>query len=360
MTARPVLSLTDLAVQFSTRLGTVRAVEGVTWTLHEGETLAIVGESGSGKSVAAMSVLGLTPSQGGVISGGSIRFMGRELVGLPQERWRKLRGNQIAMIFQEPMTSLNPVFTVGGQVTEVLELHRGLSGREARQEARRLFELVGIPSAEQRLDEYPHQLSGGMRQRVMIAMALACNPRVLIADEPTTALDVTVQAQILDLLRELQQRLGMAILLITHDLGVVASMAQRVNVMYAGRIVESGPVAQLFERPRHPYTVGLLESLPKLKAEGDALRPIEGNVPDALALPSGCRFHPRCPLRFAPCETENPEFTWWEDEERIESATESTRQGAACHYTRAHPDVSLRDLVRERFAARIGHGGQHD
>jgi oligopeptide/dipeptide ABC transporter ATP-binding protein len=199
---------------------------------------------------------------------------------------------------------LNPVFTVGDQVTEVLELHRGMSGVSARAEALRLFDLVGIPSPDQRLDEYPHQLSGGMRQRVMIAMSLACNPKVLIADEPTTALDVTVQAQILDLLRDLQRRLRMAILLITHDLGVVASMAQRVNVMYAGRIVESAPVIDLFERPKHPYTVGLLESLPKLKAVGEELRPIEGNVPDALSLPSGCRFHPRCPDAADKCKAE--------------------------------------------------------
>lgn len=351
MTGKALLTLTDLAVQFSTRLGVVRAVEGVTWTLHEGETLAIVGESGSGKSVAAMSILGLTASQGGAISRGSIRFLGKELVGLPDEQWRKLRGNQIAMIFQEPMTSLNPVFTVGGQVTEVLELHRGLSGVAARREALRLFELVGIPSPDQRLDEYPHQLSGGMRQRVMIAMALGCNPKVLIADEPTTALDVTVQAQILDLLRDLQSRLGMAILLITHDLGVVAAMAQRVNVMYAGRIVESGATVDLFENPKHPYTVGLLESLPNIDAgrEGEQLRPIEGNVPDALALPPGCRFHPRCPLRFEPCDTEQPAFVW-----RDESGAGrgSASHGAACHYTAKHPDVDLRSLVRERLTER--------
>ncbi len=350
MTATPLLALDDLAVQFSTRLGVVRAVEGVTWNLDRGETLAIVGESGSGKSVAAMSILGLTPSQGGSISRGSIRFLGKEMVGLSQDEWRKIRGNHIAMIFQEPMTSLNPVFSVGGQVTEVLELHRGLSGREARLEALRLFELVGIPSPDQRLDEYPHQLSGGMRQRVMIAMALACNPKVLIADEPTTALDVTVQAQILDLLRDLQRRLGMAILLITHDLGVVASMAQRVNVMYAGRIVESAPVIELFERPRHPYTVGLLESLPKLKDVGEELRPIEGNVPDALALPSGCRFHPRCPLRFEPCDKEQPVFAWEREEPAAASSTKDLRHGAACHFAAQNPDVDLRGIVRQRRA----------
>jgi oligopeptide transport system ATP-binding protein len=347
MSEEPLLSLSDLAVEFTTRLGVVRAVEGVTWTLHEGETLAIVGESGSGKSVAAMSVLGLTHSQGGKITRGSIRFAGRELVGLSQDEWRKLRGNRIAMIFQEPMTSLNPVFTVGDQVTEVLELHRGMSGVSARAEALRLFDLVGIPSPDQRLDEYPHQLSGGMRQRVMIAMSLACNPKVLIADEPTTALDVTVQAQILDLLRDLQRRLRMAILLITHDLGVVASMAQRVNVMYAGRIVESAPVIDLFERPKHPYTVGLLESLPKLKAVGEELRPIEGNVPDALSLPSGCRFHPRCPLRFEPCDREQPQFTWL-----TVSQTSTQSHGAACHYTAQHPDVDLRQLVGAELGRR--------
>ena len=348
MSPRPLLRLDDVAVEFTTRLGVVRAVEGVTWTLHEGETLAIVGESGSGKSVAAMSVLGLTQSQGGKVTRGSIRFGGNELVGLPQEQWRKLRGNRIAMIFQEPMTSLNPVFTVGDQVMEVLALHRGMSGSAARAEARQLFELVGIPSPEQRLDEYPHQLSGGMRQRVMIAMALACRPKVLIADEPTTALDVTVQAQILDLLRDLQRRLGMAILLITHDLGVVASMAKRVNVMYAGRIVESGPVTELFERPRHPYTVGLLESLPKLKAAGEELRPIDGNVPDSLSLPSGCRFHPRCPLRFEPCDKQQPPFTWV-----VGTDGEDPRaHGAACHFTAQNPDVELRQLVRRELTKR--------
>ncbi len=344
MNGRPILVLNDLAVQFSTRLGVVRAVEGVTWSLHEGETLAIVGESGSGKSVAAMSVLGLTQSQGGQISRGSIRFFGHEMVGASEDDWRLIRGNRIAMIFQEPMTSLNPVFTVGGQVVEVLELHRRLTGGQARREALRLFELVGIPSPEQRLLEYPHQLSGGMRQRVMIAMALACSPNVLIADEPTTALDVTVQAQILDLLRDLQKRLGMAILLITHDLGVVASMATRVNVMYAGRIVETGPVLDLFERPRHPYTVGLLESLPKLNDAGEDLRPIEGNVPDALALPPGCRFHPRCPLRFEPCDKEQPEFLTVEDP----AATTDSFRGAACHYSARHPDVDLRSVIRRR------------
>lgn len=334
MSSQPLLSIEDLVIQFETRLGVVRAVEGVSLQLHAGETLAIVGESGSGKSVAAMSVLGLTASQGGRVVGGRILFEGRDLVNLSNNEIRSIRGNDIAMVFQEPMTSLNPVFTVGSQVAEVVELHRKLGRREARQEALRLFELVGIPSPEQRLDEYPHQLSGGMRQRVMIAMALSCNPKLLIADEPTTALDVTVQAQILDLLRDLQQRLNMATLLITHDLGVVASMARRVSVMYAGRVVESGDILDIFETPQHPYTVGLLESLPKLHGETGALRPIEGNVPDALALPPGCRFHPRCPFRFEPCPVEHPAFVV------------RGNHGAACHYTQRNPGADLIALTR--------------
>lgn len=336
MTEPALLKIEDLAVQFETRLGVVQAVEGVDLELRAGETLAIVGESGSGKSVAAMSILGLTATQGGRVTRGRIRFDGLDLLTLPNDEMRKIRGNDIAMVFQEPMTSLNPVFTVGNQLTEVLELHRRQSRRAARREALRLFELVGIPSPEQRLDEYPHQLSGGMRQRVMIAMALSCNPKLLIADEPTTALDVTVQAQILDLLRDLQERLNMATLLITHDLGVVASMARRVSVMYAGRVVESADIVDIFERPQHPYTVGLLESLPKLGEEITELRPIEGNVPDALALPSGCRFHPRCPFRFEPCPTIQPAFV-----------VRGSR-GAACHYTEQNPDADLLVLRRQR------------
>jgi oligopeptide/dipeptide ABC transporter ATP-binding protein len=302
-----LLRITDLAVEFRTRGGVVRAVEGVTYEIHPGETLAVVGESGSGKSITALSILGLV--QDGVVTRGSIWFEGQDLLRLEPEALRKHRGKDIAMIFQEPMTSLNPVFTIGDQIAEVVQLHRGADASEARSETLRLLELVGIPDPARRIDEYPHQLSGGMRQRVMIAMALSCDPKLLIADEPTTALDVTIQAQILELLADLQQRLSMAILLITHDLGVVASMAHRVAVMYAGRIVEMADVERLFAQPEHPYTKGLLASLPSITGSKTALKPIEGNVPDALNLPTGCRFHPRCQDRIERCALETPPET---------------------------------------------------
>ena len=337
-----LLEIEDLVVQFETHAGIVRAVDGVSYSLRAGETLAIVGESGCGKSVTAMSILRLIESQGGRIVSGSIRFAGRELLELGEPEMRKVRGNDISMIFQEPMTSLNPVYTVGEQIAEVIRLHRGLADREAHRETIGLLELVGIPDPERRVDEYPHQLSGGMRQRVMIAMALSCDPKLLIADEPTTALDVTIQAQILELLRELQARLGMAVLLITHDLGVVAAMAHRVAVMYAGGIVETADVFDLFEHPRHPYTVGLLESLPKLDQEKTKLRPIEGNVPDALALPSGCRFHPRCPFRFEPCDKKLPAL-------ELFPATGQEHR-AACYYTMEHPKADLVAETRQRLA----------
>ena len=331
----PLLEVRDLAVRFEGGGAPVDAVRGVSFSIARGETVALVGESGSGKSVTALSLLQLLPP-GARHPSGSIRFDGRELVGAPEATLRAVRGDRIAMIFQEPMTSLNPVYTVGDQVGEAVRLHQKTSKAKAREVAIEMFRLVGIPSPEQRVDNYPHQLSGGMRQRVMIAMALSCNPKLLIADEPTTALDVTVQAQILDLLRDLQERLNMATLLITHDLGVVASMARRVSVMYAGRVVESADIVDVFERPQHPYTVGLLESLPKLGEEITELRPIEGNVPDALALPSGCRFHPRCPFRFEPCPTVQPEFVVRDS------------HGAACHYTEQNPDADLLVLRRQR------------
>jgi oligopeptide/dipeptide ABC transporter ATP-binding protein len=263
-----------------------------------------------------------------------------DLLKLNPDELRAIRGREIAMIFQEPMTSLNPVFTVGNQIAEVVSLHRGLDDEAARIEAIRLLDLVGIPDPSRRVDEYPHQLSGGMRQRVMIAMALSCDPKLLIADEPTTALDVTIQAQILELLGDLQQRLGMAVLLITHDLGVVATLAHHVGVMYAGRIVENAPVADLFAAPRHPYTLGLLNSLPSLSGEMQELQPIEGNVPDALALPSGCRFHPRCGLRIARCDHDEPAlaFTGGDDPTHL----------AACFVSAESPDVALSRLLAER------------
>jgi len=291
----PLLEIRDLQTHFHTEDGVVRAVDGVSWSLDKGEVLGVVGESGCGKSVTAMSILRLNPVPPTVYAGGRILFRGRDLLALPEPELRKVRGNEIAMIFQEPMTSLNPVYTVGDQIGEVLELHKGMTSRQAREQSIELLRQVGIPSPESRVDSYPHQMSGGMKQRVMIAMALACQPALLIADEPTTALDVTIQAQILDLLAQMRQRTGMAILLITHSLGVVAETADHVAVMYAGRIVERAPTAELFARPRHPYTFGLLQSLPESHERGDRrLREISGTVPSPLQWPSGCRFRTRC------------------------------------------------------------------
>jgi len=325
-----LLELTDLKVQFRTGAGIVRAVDGVSYTIAPGKTLAVVGESGCGKSVTAMTILRLIEKQGGEVTAGSVKFEGRELLLLDDEAMRAVRGNDIAMIFQEPMTSLNPVYTIGDQIGEVLELHRGMRGEEQHAEILRFLTLVGMPSPEQRLHEYPHQLSGGMRQRVMIAMALSCHPKLLIADEPTTALDVTIQAQILTLLRELQAEFGMSILLITHDLGVVASMAQDVAVMYAGRIVEHGTVFDIYERPKHPYTAGLLRSLPTYDASGRHLEPIFGSVPDALNLPNGCRFHPRCGFRVEKCLTIAPPLV-----------SHGGEHAAACFVTAEDPALDL-------------------
>jgi len=294
--AEPLLRVDDLHTHFFTDDGVVRAVDGVSFEIHAGETLAVVGESGSGKSVTSLSILRLVPSPPGRIVRGSIRFKGRELTTLPEREMRRIRGGEISMIFQEPMTSLNPVYTCGEQILEAVVLHEGLSRRAARQRAIEMLARVGIPAPEQRVDEYPHQMSGGMRQRVMIAMALACKPAILIADEPTTALDVTIQAQILELLKELQRDLGMAVLLITHDLGVVAETADRVAVMYAGQLVESCDVRAAFARSLHPYTAGLLASLPRLGEKQEMLRVIPGTVPDPSRFPAGCRFHPRCPV----------------------------------------------------------------
>jgi oligopeptide/dipeptide ABC transporter ATP-binding protein len=306
MAAVPVLEVTDLETHFITDDGVVKAVDGVSFDVRPGETLGIVGESGCGKSVTSLSILRLIQSPPGRIVGGSIRFNGQELLTLPDAAMRKIRGNEISMIFQEPMTSLNPVYTCGDQIMEAVILHQKVGKKEARQRAIEMLRLVGIPSPEQRVDEYPHQLSGGMRQRVMIAMALSCHPRVLIADEPTTALDVTIQAQILDLLNRLQEEMGMAILLITHDLGVVAETCDRVAVMYAGQVVEYADVGEIFDHPRMPYTTGLLGSIPKLGAPQGRLRVIPGNVPNPSEFPTGCKFHPRCPVAIDRCKTENP------------------------------------------------------
>ena len=300
---REFLSIRDLRVDFETDAGAVPAVRGVDLDIAAGETVALVGESGCGKSVTAMSIMRLIS---GRISAGSIRFEGRELQSLSEPEMRRVRGAQVGMIFQEPMTSLNPVFTIGKQIEEVLELHRRLEPRAARAQALELLQRVGIPSPERRVLQYPHELSGGMKQRVMIAMAIACRPKLLIADEPTTALDVTIQAQIMELLRSLKQEFGMAVLLITHDLGVVAHFAERVLVMYAGKIVEGGTVRDIFKRPAHPYTQALLGALPDPLKPTPRLEAIPGRVPSPLLLPPGCAFSARCKHSFEPCPTQQP------------------------------------------------------
>ncbi len=302
----PLLAVSGLVVEFETEHGLVRAVDGVSLSLAAGRTLGIVGESGCGKSVTSLAIMGLLPTRGVRVSGAEISFEGRDLLKLSRTELSALRGDRLAMIFQEPMTSLNPSLTIGDQIGEVLERHRGLSHADAIARATDLLRQVGIPSPERRVHEYPHRLSGGMRQRVMIAMALACQPKLLIADEPTTALDVTVQAQILDLLRRLRDETGTAVVLITHDLGVIAELADEVAVMYAGRVVERAPVARLFAEPQHPYTIGLLGSVPRLDAVSQRLAVIEGTVPSPLSAPAGCRFHPRCPFAVARCRAEAP------------------------------------------------------
>src|SRR5580692_6500800 len=312
-TVEPILDIAELRTWFFTRDGVVRAVDGVSFHVIPGETLAIVGESGCGKSVTALSILRLIPSPPGRIVSGAIQFAGRDLLGLSEAEMRQVRGNEISMIFQEPMTSLNPVLTIGRQIAETLTLHQGLGHRAALAKAAEMLRLVHIPEADRRIGEYPHQLSGGMRQRVMIAMALACNPKLLIADEPTTALDVTIQAQILDLMRELKQKIDAAIVLITHDLGVVAEMAQRVVVMYAGRKAEEAPVGRLFRRPLHPYTKGLLASVPRLGASLDherapRLAEIAGTVPSLKEAIPGCPFETRCAFATDICRREMPAF----------------------------------------------------
>ena len=302
----PVLEVRDLRTYFHTEEGVARAVDGVSFAVGRGQTLGLVGESGCGKSVSAFSIMRLVPDPPGRIEDGQILLKGRDLLALDEEEMRRVRGDDIAMIFQEPMTSLNPVLTCGFQIAEAVVLHQQVPMQEARTRAIEMLQLVGIPAPEQRIDEYPHQLSGGMRQRVMIAMALSCNPDVLIADEPTTALDVTIQAQILALLESLQESLQMAIVMITHDLGVIAETADQVAVMYAGQIVEYAETQALFTRPRHPYTRGLLRSIPRLDAEQERLDIIPGVVPDARVFPKGCRFAPRCPLADAHCRVEAP------------------------------------------------------
>jgi oligopeptide/dipeptide ABC transporter ATP-binding protein len=307
--ASPVLDVRGLRTLFRMRGGDVHAVNGVSFSVAPGELLGVVGESGSGKSVTMMSLIGLVPSPPAEVTGGSVLFGGEDLLKADAERLRRIRGGRIGFVFQDPMTSLNPVFTVGFQIMEPLRVHKGLDRRAARARAGELLELVGIPDAGRRLDDYPHQFSGGMRQRVMIAIALACEPELLIADEPTTALDVTIQAQIIDLMAELRRKLGMAVIWITHDLGVIAGIADRVMVMYGGQVVEEAPVAALFGTPQHPYTKALLATVPRLReARARRLSVIEGQPPLLTAAPDACTFADRCALRFAACGRMNPQL----------------------------------------------------
>jgi oligopeptide transport system ATP-binding protein len=304
---KPLLEVKNLKTWFYTPDGIVKAVNGISYTLDEGEALGLVGESGCGKSVSALSLMRLIPTPPGRIVEGEVLFDGQDLLKLNDEGIRRIRGNDIAMIFQDPMTSLNPVLTIGRQIGEALELHKGMSRSDARKRTIELLELVGIPAASSRHDDYPHQFSGGMRQRVMIAMALSCDPKLLIADEPTTALDVTIQAQILELIKRLRTELGMAVILITHDLGVVAGVTDKINVMYSGYIVESAPADELFANPRMPYTLGLLRSIPRIdEPRREKLIPIEGLPPDLIDAPQGCPFVPRCTYKVDRCVEENP------------------------------------------------------
>ncbi|HUT15773.1 MAG TPA: ABC transporter ATP-binding protein [Anaerolineae bacterium] len=315
-----LLQVQGLKTQFFTQDGVVNAVNSISYDLNEGETLGIVGESGCGKSVSVLSLMQLIPTPPGKIVAGEAWFQGRDLLSMDAEEIRSVRGNKIAMIFQDPMTSLNPVLTISQQVSEALELHLGMDKKQARERSVELLELVQIPDAANRIDDYPHQFSGGMRQRVMIAMGLSCNPQLLIADEPTTALDVTIQAQIIDLVKQLKEEIGMAVIWITHDMGVIAGIAARVNVMYAGHIIESAGVKDLYGDPRHPYTLGLLASMPRLNAERkEKLTPIEGLPPDLIDMPPGCPFAPRCSYAIDRCLAENPKLE-----------TVARRHAAAC------------------------------
>ena len=309
MSEKALLEVKDLKTYFYTEEGVTPAVDGLSFTLQDGGTLAIVGESGCGKSVTSLSILRIFPSPPGKIVGGDILYKGESLLKKSEKEMRKIRGNEISMIFQEPLTSLNPVFTVGQQICETLKMHQGLNKKQAREKGIEMLKKVGIPTPEKVIDDYPHQLSGGMRQRVMIAMALACNPAILIADEPTTALDVTIQAQILKLLGDLKKEMNTAIILITHDLGIVAQIAQNVMVMYAGQAVEYADVRTLFKNTLHPYTLGLLKSIPVIGDDKDSLFSIKGSIPSAKDYPNGCRFCPRCDRAMGKCMNEAPELT---------------------------------------------------
>jgi oligopeptide/dipeptide ABC transporter ATP-binding protein len=327
-----LLEVRSLTTQFSTSAGIVRAVDGVSWDVEEGETVALVGESGCGKSVSALSIMRLVSEPAGRIVSGEIMFRGRNLLALSEEDMRHIRGREIAMIFQEPMTSLNPVLTVGRQLTEGLEIHLGMTPAAAQQRAVELLAMVGIPDSARRLRQYPHQFSGGMRQRIMIAMALACNPALILADEPTTALDVTIQAQILELMKDLSRRLGVAMLVITHNLGVVARYADRVNVMYAGRIIERASARELYANPRHPYTLGLLRSVPRLdEPRRERLAPIEGQPPDLTRLPPGCAFAARCVFQVERCLRESPPLRPLGADSHVSACWEADRVKAHGH-----------------------------
>ena len=312
-----ILEIKDLCVEFKTVEGTVQAVDHLSYTLHKGEKLGIVGESGSGKSVSSLGVMQLIPNPPGKITDGEILYKGKDLVKASEKEMQKIRGNEISMIFQEPMTSLNPIIKCGRQIAESLRLHRGMDKKAAMEEAVRMMQAVGIANPEVRAHEYPHQMSGGMRQRVMIAMALACRPQILIADEPTTALDVTIQAQILDLIRDLNESMGTSVVFITHDLGVVSELCDTVIVMYTGHIVEKAPVQELFASPKHPYTVGLLNAIPKITKDRPPLQTIEGMVPNPTERISGCSFSPRCPHATERCRQEKPPMTQMSEERAV-------------------------------------------
>jgi peptide/nickel transport system ATP-binding protein len=329
-----LLEVRDLRTYFRTDDGIVKAVDGVNFSVEKGKTLGIVGESGSGKSVTCLTIMGLNPKKTAITSGQAL-FNGEDLITMPRKRLRDVRGNDIAMIFQDPMTSLNPVHTIGKQLVEAIQLHRDVSKRQGKNRALELLKAVGIPRAERRIDDYPHQFSGGMRQRVMIAMALVNDPDLLIADEPTTALDVTTQAQILELMNRLQREFGSAIIMITHDLGVIAEIADEVVVMYAARVAEKGTVDQLFTRPHHPYTWGLLGSLPRLDADTERLVQIQGQPPSLLNPPRGCRFHPRCPYVMNVCKQTEPE---------LRSVSDEPEHLQACH---------LDEQTKDREAAKL-------
>jgi len=339
-----LLEVENLQTVFHTERETIRAVDGISFGIAEGETLGLVGESGSGKSVTARSIMGLVDSPGELLPDSFIRFDGRELTGLSEKQYERVRGGGVAMVFQDPLSTLNPVYTVGNQIEEALSLHRGLSGMDATEKAIELLEDVGIPDAARRVSEYPHEFSGGMRQRAVIAMALACDPDLLICDEPTTALDVTIQAQILELLAELQEEHGLAILFITHDMGVIAEVCDRVAVMYAGEVVEQAPVVELFENPRHPYTRGLLRSIPSTQRGAERLETIEGEVPTPNAPATDCRFAPRCPEAFDACREVHPEPV----PVAAETADEAADHSAACLL---YPEDETRGQAVERHTS---------